>query len=160
MNYSDIVATFSFVISCAAFGLPYLRDYRAKQKERRKEFLELFTKTKWHNEGDIYGNPKAHYTLELNKSDGLSNVYGTLLLNVDESYYEFNGKINSKGVLKTTLRIPIGKSGANIAEVKFIYSEENDEITYVFDGFVDNKDMASENDVLDTKQKLWRSSAP
>ncbi|HDS5421927.1 TPA: hypothetical protein QH332_005207, partial [Citrobacter freundii] len=71
MNYSDIVATFSFVISCAAFGLPYLRDYRAKQKERRKEFLELFTKTKWHNEGDIYGNPKAHYTLELNKSGGL-----------------------------------------------------------------------------------------
>ncbi|HDS5421815.1 TPA: hypothetical protein QH332_005083, partial [Citrobacter freundii] len=78
----------------------------------------------------------------------------------DESYYEFNGKINSKGVLKTTLRIPIGKSGANIAEVKFIYSEENDAITYVFDGFVDNKDMASENDVLDTTQELWRSSAP
>lgn len=160
MSYSDTVATLSFIISCTAFGLPYVRDYRAKQKERRKEFLELFTQTKWHNEGDIYGNPKAHYTLELNKSDGLSNVYGTLSINIDESYYEFNGKIDSKGVLKTTLRIPIGKSGANIAKVKFIYSEEQGEITYAFDGFVDNKDMARENDVLDTTQRLWRSSTP
>ncbi len=160
MSYSDTVATLSFVISCAAFGLPFYRDYRAKKKERRKEFLDLFTKTKWSNEGDIYTNPKAHYTLELHKSGGISNVYGALHINIDESYYEFNGDINSEGVLKTTLRIPIGKSGANIAKVRFIYSEDKGVITYKFDGFVDNKDMAFENDVLDTTQHLWRATTP
>jgi hypothetical protein len=158
MSYSDIVATISLIVSFAAFGLPFWRDHKAKKKEQRKKLLDLFTQTKWSNEGDIYTTPKAHYTLILNKSGGLSNVYGTLDINVDERYYEFNGDINSKGVLKTTLRIPIGKSGANIAKVKFIYSEETDQITYKFEGYVDNKDWASANDVLDTTQQLWRGT--
>ncbi len=67
MSYSDTVATLSFVISCAAFAMPYYRDHRAKQKERRKELLEIFTRTKWSNEGDVFTTPKAHYTLDLKK---------------------------------------------------------------------------------------------
>ncbi|EAQ5739966.1 hypothetical protein UL24_03995 [Salmonella enterica] len=158
MSYSDTVATLSFIIACAAFIMPYWRDRKAKQKERRKELLEIFTRTQWSNEGDVLTTPKAHYTLDLKKGDGLSNVYGTLWINVDESYYEFNGEIDSKGVLKTKLKMPIGKWGAYIAKAKFIYSEDSGQITYMFDGFIDNKDMASANDVLDTVQKLWRAS--
>ncbi|AXX19873.1 MULTISPECIES: hypothetical protein [Serratia] len=158
MSYSNVVATISLIVSAAAFALPYWRDHKAKKKAKRKEMLDFFTNSGWHNEGDIYSTPKAHYTLEVNKSSGISNVYGTLYINVDESHYEFNGKINAKGVLSTTLRIPIGKNGANIAKVKFIYSEEDDEIIYKFEGFIDNKDFAQEHDVLDTEQKLWRSS--
>lgn len=157
MSYSDTVATLSFVISCAAFAMPYYRDHRAKQKERRKEFLEIFTATKWSNEGDVLTAAKAHYTLDLKKAGGLSNVYGTLFINANESYYEFSGNIDSKGVLKTKLRIPTGKWGANIARAKFIYSEDTGNITYKFDGFIENKDMASANDVLDTVQELWRA---
>lgn len=159
MSYSDTVATLSFVISCAAFAMPYYRDLRAKQKERRKEFLKIFTQTKWSNEGQILTTAKAHYTLDLKKAGGLSNVFGTLWINADESYYEFSGQINSKGVLKAKLRMPIGKWGANIAKAKFIYSEDTGEITYKFEGFIDNKDMASANDVLDTVQQLWRAPA-
>ncbi|KZP59627.1 hypothetical protein A3N37_00225 [Enterobacter ludwigii] len=157
MSYSDIVATLSFIISGAAFLMPYWRDHKAKKKERRKEFLEIFTRSPWSNEGDVLTTPKAHYTLDLKKGDGLSNVYGTLWINVDERYYEFSGDIDSKGVLKTKMKIPIGKWGAYIAKAKFSYSEETDQITYIFDGFIDNKEMASANDVLDTVQQLWRA---
>ncbi|MBN3216696.1 hypothetical protein [Pectobacterium polaris] len=160
MSYSNVVATISLIVSAAAFALPYWRDHKAKEKAKRKEMLDLFTRSNWFNEGDIYTTPKAHYTLKLDKSSGLSDVYGTLFINSNEKYYEFNGKIDSKGVLETKLRMPIGKTGANIAKVKFTYSEEDDQITYKFEGYIDNKDMVQENSVLDTEQKLWRMSAP
>ena len=156
MSYSNIVSTISLFVSAAAFALPYWRDHKAKKKAKRKEMLDLFTSSGWHNEGDICAIPKAYYTLEINKSSGISNTYGTFYINFDSSQYEFNGTINAKGVLSTTLRIPIGKHGVNIAKVKFVYSEENDEITYIFEGFVGEEDWAKEHSVLDTTQKLWR----
>lgn len=156
MSYADIVATFSFIIACAAFFLPYWRDYKAKKKERRKDFLEIFTKNKWTNEGDITATPKAYYDLEIYKAGGLSNVYGIFHVNYDEQHYEFNGEIDAHGVLHTTLRIPIGKVGANIAKVRFIYLEDDGQIRYKFDGFVDNKDLAHAHDVLDAQELLWK----
>jgi hypothetical protein len=155
MSYSDFVATMSFVIACAAFGFPYWRDRQVKKREKRKEFLEQFTKTNWTNEGDISATPKAYYMLEMYKAGGLSNVYGALHVN-NVKYYEFYGDIDANGILRTTLRMPLGKFGANIAKVKLIYSEDVGQVTYVFDGFIDNKEMAHENNLLDTKQQLWR----
>lgn len=160
MSYSDIVATLSLVIACAAFVLPFWRDNSVKQKAKRKEMLETFTQSTWSNEGDVFSKSKAHYTVELNKSGGLSRVYGVMHVNVNERYYEFYGDVNAKGVLSTTLRMPLGKVGANIGKVKFSYSEDDDEITYEFEGFIDNKDMAQANGIIDTKQKLWRAPAP
>lgn len=156
MSYADIVATLSFIIACAAFLLPYWSEHKLKQKEKRKEFLEIFTKNKWTNEGDITATPKAYYDLEIYKAGGLSNVYGCFHINNEEKHYEFNGEIDADGVLHTTLRIPIGKLGANIAKVRFIYSENDGELTYKFDGFVDNKDMADEHATLDAEQILWK----
>lgn len=160
MSYSDIVATLSLVIACAAFFLPFWRDNNLKQKEKRKYLLEAFTQSTWSNEGDIFSRPKAHYTVEFNKSEGLSNVHGVMYINVNERSYEFYGVISAKGVLSTTLRMPLGKFGANIAKVKFSYSEDDGEINYEFEGYIDNKHMAEANNVFDTKQKLWRVPAP
>lgn len=158
MSYANIVSTISLVVASVAFALPFWRDHQAKKKAKRKEMIDVLTRSNWHNEGDILATPKAHYTVEFNKIDGISNIVGTMYINIDERHFDFHGKVDAKGVLKTTLRIPMGKWGVDIAEVKFIYCEEDDEITYKFCGFVGETDMAQENDVLDTLQRLWRST--
>lgn len=156
MSYSDTVATLSFLISCAAFGIPYWNQRKDKKKERCKDFLEQFTKTKWTNEGYAQEKPKNIYLLEMYKAGGLSNVYGALHIDNDGTYYDFNGYIDANGLLRTTLQMPLNKGGANIAKVQFAYSEDAGQIIYYFDGFVDTTDPANQNDVLDTIQALRR----
>ncbi|QKJ57605.1 hypothetical protein [Serratia fonticola] len=157
MSYANIVSTTSLVVALVAFALPFWRDHQAKQKAKRKEMIDVLTRSGWSNEGDILTIPKAHYTVEFSKIDGISNIVGTMHINLDERFFDFIGKVDAKGVLKTTLRMPLGKFGVEVAKVKFIYSEEDDQITYKFEGFIGPTEMAQENDVLDTKQLLWRS---
>ncbi|WP_419236089.1 hypothetical protein ACN09D_21845 [Serratia fonticola] len=157
MSYSNIVSTISLIVASAAFALPFWRDHQAKKKIKRRELLDLLTRSDWSNEGDVLTSPKAHYTVKFDKTGGISNVIGTMYTNIEEESFDFYGKINAKGVLKTTLRISLGKFGTEVAKVKFIYSEEDDQITYEFEGFIGPTEMAQGNGVLDTKQLLWRS---
>lgn len=157
MEYIKII---TLVLSALGLLVGLFNTYNTRikdSKDARKHMLEKFTATGWHNEGDIFNNPKAHYTLKIFKSNGLSSVRGSLYINIDEQSYDFHGAISNKGILKTTLKMPIGKCGSNIAKVRFVYSEENDVINYVFEGYIDNKEMVPEHLAIDTQQELWRS---
>lgn len=156
MSYSDTVATLSFLISCVAFGIPYWNQRKAKKKERCTEFLELFTRTKWTNEGYTSEKPKNCYILEIHKAGGLSNVYGALHVNNAGKYYDFYGYIDTNGLLRTTLNMPLLEGGASIARVQLAYSEDVGQIVYYFDGFINSGQMANQHKALDTTQILRR----
>lgn len=160
MSYAEVVSTISLLFSFLAITInayPHIRDYNDKGDERRKAMLDIFTKTGWSNEGDIFTEPKAHYTLTFQVAHGVSRVYGMLKINTDELEYYFHGTVSKKGVIKTKILLPIGKNGIYVAEAKFTYLKEVDEIVYTFLGFVGLTEEAKLHGVLDTEQYFWRT---
>jgi len=160
MSYAEIISTISLLFSFLAITInayPHIRDYGDKSDERRKNMLEIFTKTEWSNEGDIFTTPKAHYILSFKIAHGISRVYGMIKINLDEKEYYFHGVVTKNGVIKTKIMEPIGKNGVYVANAEFRYLKEVDEIVYTFKGFIGPTEEAQSHGVLDTKQFFWRA---
>jgi len=158
MTYSEIVSTISLMFSFLAITInayPHIRDYSDKSDERRKAMLDIFTKTKWSNEGDIYTVPKAYYDLSLSLAHGISRVSGELIINGVREYH-FYGVVTKKGIIKTKIVAPIGKNGIFVAHAEFRYLKEVDQILYTFLGFIGPEEETRLHKALDTKQLLWR----
>lgn len=158
MNYSEVVSTISLMFSFLAITInayPHIRDYSDKSDERRKIMLDIFTKTKWSNEGDIYTTPKAYYELSLSLAHGISRVSGELIINASTEYH-FYGVVTKKGTIKTTIIAPLGKNGIPVAYAEFKYMKEVDQILYTFLGFIGPEEEARLHNALDAKQYLWR----
>ncbi|WP_418162701.1 hypothetical protein [Pantoea vagans] len=159
MTYPEVVSSISLLFSFLALTVnayPHIRDYGDKSDERRKTMLELFTKTKWNNEGDIYSEPKGYYNLSFQQTHGISRVLGELIVDGEKEYH-FQGFVTKNGKIKTKIVLPIGKNGMYVAHVEFKYLKEDDQISYTFLGFVGNTEEAQLHSQLDTKQLFWRN---
>jgi len=161
MTYPEVVSTISLMFSFLALTVnayPHIRDYGDKSDERRKAMLEIFTKTKWSNEGDIYTQPKGYYELSFELAYGISRVSGELIIDGKKEYY-FHGIVTKKGTIKTKIIAPLGNNGIFVAHAKFRYLKEFDQISYTFLGFTGPAEEARLHGQLDTKQLFWRSRA-
>lgn len=159
MTYPEVVSTISLIVSFVAITInayPHVRDYGDKSDERRKTMLEIFTKTKWYNEGDIYSEPKGYYELSFQQTHGISRVVGELIIDGRKEYH-FQGFVTKNGKIKTKIAAPIGKNGMYVAHAEFKYLKEDDQIIYTFLGYIGNTEEAQLHSQLDTNQLFWRN---